>query len=250
MTNRVQLLRTTGTVLTFLSISINIPYILLIQNFEYDDILREPANYILTKFHEGGSGLIFTWFIFALLALLFIPASTFLQKVLAREDTTYLSAATIMGVLSGILQSIGLMRWVFVVPVLADQYVQQTTDRATRAAIAVVFQAINQYGGVVIGEHLGQTLLAFWTLGVGIAMLGSTYFKPWIAWFGLFTVPLLILGQSELLATVIPSIPVWKVTPIGFMLWELWLLITGVSLLLTANKYENSDKNSKQISRV
>lgn len=249
MTNRVQLLKITGAVLTFLSISINIPYILLIQNFEYDDILRAPTDYILTKFHEGGSGLIFTWFLFALLALLFIPASTFMQKVLTREDTVYLSAATLMGVLSGLLQSIGLMRWVFVVPVLANLYVQQTTDRATRAAVTVVFQAVHQYGGVVIGEHLGQTLLAFWTLGVGVAMLGSPFFKPWIAWFGLFTVPLLIIGQTELLATVIPSMPVLKVTPIGFMLWEVWLLITGVSLLLTANKHKNSDKN-QQISRV
>ncbi|RCJ32493.1 hypothetical protein A6770_18980 [Nostoc minutum NIES-26] len=249
MKDRVQLLRITGAVLTFLSISINIPYILLIQNFEYDDILRAPTNYILTKFHEGGSELIFTWFLFALLALLFIPASTFLQKVLTREDTVYLSAATLMGVLSGLLQSIGLMRWVFVVPVLADLYVQPTTDRATRSAVAVVFQAVHQYGGVVIGEHLGQTLLALWTLGVGVAMLGSPFFKSWIAWFGLFTVPLLILGQTELLATVIPSMPVWKVTPIGFMLWEVWLLITGVSLLLTANKYKSTDK-TQQLSRI
>lgn len=77
-------------------------------------------------------------------------------------------------------------------------------------AVSVVYQAVHQFGGVVIGEHLGQTLLACWTLGVGMAMLRSPLFKSWVAWLGLMTVPLLLLGQRELLATVIPAMPVLK----------------------------------------
>lgn len=78
----------------------------------------------------------------------------------------------------------------------------------------MIYQAVHQYGGVVIGEFLGQLLLMFWTLGVGVAMLRSLLCKPWLGWLGVATVPLMIVGQSELLATVMPSFPVWELTPI------------------------------------
>lgn len=234
--NRSQLTRTTGILFLALVILSNIPYILLIQTFEYDDILRKPVDYVLTQFHAGGTGLILTWFAFGLTALLFIPASLLLYKVMERQDSPYLYAATGMGMLSGILQALGLMRWVFVIPILATIQVDSSASAATKAAVAIAYQVVHQYGGVVIGEHLGQTLLVGWTIGVGIAMLRSPLFKPWIAWWGLFTTPLLLLGQSELLATVIPTLPVIETTPIGFILWEVWMLLVGISLLRVPQK--------------
>ncbi|BAY93341.1 MULTISPECIES: DUF4386 domain-containing protein [unclassified Tolypothrix] len=233
---RWQLVRNTGILLIFLVVLSNIPYILLIQTFEYDDILRQPVDYVLTQFHAGGARLILTWFTFGLAALLFIPASIMLHLALAREDKIYLPIATFMGAMSGILQALGLMRWVFVVPVLANLYTNTNASTATKEAVSVVYQAVHQYGGVLIGEHLGQTLLIGWTLGVGIAMRSSPLFKSWVAWWGLLTTPLLLLGQSELISTVIPSIPVIEATPVGFILWEVWLLIIGISLLRVPKK--------------
>lgn len=238
--NRLQLVRTTGILLILLVILSNIPYILLIQTFGYDDILRESVDVVLTKFQDGGTRLILTWFAFGLAALLFIPASLLLHHVLNLptqcNDHLYLSIATLMGAFSGILQAIGLMRWVFVVPVLANLYTNPAASTTTREAVSVVYQAVHQYGGVVIGEHLGQTLLIGWTLGTGLAMRSSPIFKTWVAWWGLFTTPLLVLGQSELLATVIPGMPVIETTPVGFILWEVWLLVVGISLLRVPQK--------------
>ncbi len=62
------------------------------------------------------------------------------------------------------------------------------------------------------------------------------FIKSWVGWWGLLTAPLLLLGQSELLATVIPTMPVVETTPIGFILWEVWLLLVGVSLLRVPQK--------------
>lgn len=234
--NRLQFVRTTGIFLILLVIFLNIPYIRLTQIFEYDDILREPISEVLTKFHAGGTQLILTWFAFGLSALLFIPASILLHRIVDRQDSPYLAIATVMGVLSGVLQAVGLMRWVFVVPLLANLYTDPASSLVTREAVKVVYQAVHQYGGVVIGEHLGQTLLVGWTIGVGIAMLRSPIFKRWVAWYGLMTTPMLLIGQSELLSTAIPSISVIELTPIGFILWEIWLLIVGLSLLIVSSQ--------------
>ncbi|MGJ3246384.1 MAG: DUF4386 domain-containing protein [Elainellaceae cyanobacterium] len=229
--NRLQITRSTGILFISLVILSNIPYILLTQTFEYDDILREPVDYVLTQFDAGGVALILTWFTFGLTALLLMPATIVLHSVIARKDTPYLLAATGMGAFSGILQAVGLMRWVFVIPILASIQVDPSTSEATRAAVAIAYQIVHQYGGVVIGEQLGQTLLIGWTTGVGIAMLQSPLVKPWVAWWGLLTTPLLLLGQSELLSTVIPGLPIVETTPIGFILWEVWILLIGISLL-------------------
>lgn len=234
--NRLKFVRYTGIFLILLVIFLNIPYIRLTQIFEYDDILREPVGDVLTKFHTGGTQLILTWFAFGLSALLFIPASILLHRIVDRQGSSYLAIATAMGILSGVLQAVGLMRWVFVVPLLANLYTDPASSLATRETVKVVYQAIHQYGGVVIGEHLGQTLLIGWTIGVGIAMLRSPIFKRWVAWYGLMTTPILLIGQSELLSTAIPSIPVVESTPIGFILWEIWLLIVGFSLLSVSPK--------------
>jgi hypothetical protein len=230
--NRLQLVRWTGTVIIALVVLLTIPYIVLIQTFEYDDILRQPVDVILTKFQAGGVSLIFTWFVFGVAALLFTPVSILLHKILMRDDIPYLTAATTLGAASGVLQSIGLMRWVFVVPILSNLYRSPNVSPGTREAVSVVFQAIHQYGGVIIGEHLGQMLMIGWTLGVSLVMQYSSLFKPWLAKLGLLTVPLLLVGQSELLATVIPTVPVLKTTAAGFILWEIWLLLLGISLLL------------------
>ncbi|MBE9182993.1 DUF4386 domain-containing protein [Oculatella sp. LEGE 06141] len=229
--NRLHIAKATGVLFILFALLINIPYLMLVQTFEYDDILREPTDYVLTQFHAGGTQLIITWFCFGFLSLLFIPAAVLLQRLLEREDTPYLFWATLVGVLSSILQAIGLLRWTFVIPLLANLYVDPDSTDATRAAIVVVYQTIHQYGGVLIGEQLGQTLLVCWTIGIGFTMLRSPYFKPWLGWVGLSTVPFWIVGQTELFATVIPATPVFELTPIGFMIWEVWLLLIGVVLL-------------------
>ncbi|WP_238360727.1 DUF4386 domain-containing protein [Iningainema tapete] len=207
----------------------------MIGHFQQIRLNAHSSTQAIAMFQSGGTGLILTWFIFALMALLFIPASAMLGKVLSRADTPYLSTATFMGVLSSTLQSVGLMRWVFVIPILAKEYVNSTSN-VRREAIAIAYQIVHQYGGVVIGEHLGQILLVGWTLGVSIAMLHSHLFKSWVGWLGIFTVPFWMLGQSELLATVIPSTPVWEVAAVGFMMWEVWLMIVGIFLLRASKK--------------
>ncbi|BAZ12566.1 hypothetical protein NIES4071_43970 [Calothrix sp. NIES-4071] len=47
----------------------------------------------------------------------------------------------------------------------------------------------------------------------------------------LASVSLWILGQSEFFAPVIEHAPVLETAPIGFILWEIWLIVVGVFLL-------------------
>jgi len=137
------------------AILVNVPYTLLIVNFDYPDILRQPTAEILAKFQAGGDALIYTWLAFAWIGLPILLGTVMLKRVLEKEASPFLEMATALGVIGFFVQLIGLLRWVFVVPVLARLFTDPTTDSVTKTSISGVFVAVHQYGGVVLGEHLG-----------------------------------------------------------------------------------------------
>jgi hypothetical protein len=96
-------------------IAASLPYSWLIAHFCYDDILREPTGKILTEFHSGGAALVLAWFAFAMSALMFIPVAMGFEKLLDAHWAS-VHGATMLGVASAIAQTIGLLRWVLVVP--------------------------------------------------------------------------------------------------------------------------------------
>jgi hypothetical protein len=96
----------------------------------------------------------------------------------------------------------------------------------------VIFQAIHQYGGVVMGEHIGQIFTIIWMVIVSLAILKSDIFKNWVAWFGIIASVIYFSAQTELLATVIPDFPVVPEAGfIGSLLWLIWMIVLGVFLV-------------------
>ncbi len=212
------------------AIALFIPYNLLIVIFEYPDILRQPTAIILSKFHEGGNSLIWTWFAFAITGIPLLPAYILLGQKLELK-TSLARMATTIGVIGLIVQMIGLLHWAFVVPVLADTFVS-ASDEATKAAAVMAFKTIHQFGGVILGEHLGQLFTIAWTVMISIALQRLQVIPNWVSYFAYVASAIYLLAQAELFATVMPSFPVWDLAGfIGSTLWLLWLVIIGVFFL-------------------
>ena len=211
---------------------VNIPYTLLIMNFDYPDILRQPTAEILTKFQVGGDTLIYTWLAFAWVGLPMLFGAIMLKQILTDEHAPFLETATTLGVIGFIVQVVGLLRWVFVVPALARLYTDPAADSATQAAVAAVFTAVHQYGGVILGEHMGQFLIILWMSMISGIMYKSKMFSKWVAVLGWVASAIYILAQTELLATAIPTVPVidWAGL-VGSLLWLVWMIVMGVYLV-------------------
>src|SRR4026207_481786 len=140
-----------GILLILGAVGVFIPYTVLTIIFDYPDILRMDPGFILTKFDEGGSSLILTWFLFALLGIPLIIAYILIGQKLENK-LSFVRWATTLGVISGIVQIIGLLRWTFVVPVLANNFVTAVSE-ASKESNKMIFQTIHQFGGVLLGEH-------------------------------------------------------------------------------------------------
>jgi Domain of unknown function (DUF4386) len=215
-----------GVLLVMGSVLVLIPYSILIQTFNYPDILRQDVGVILSTFHKGGNQLIMTWWAFAIVGLPLVEAYILLGQHLENK-IYFIRWATTLGVMGLIAQMIGLLRWTFVVPVLASNYV--TGSAMTQEVSKVAFQTIHQYGGVVLGEHIGQLFTIAWTLMMASAFHQLRLFPKWVSGWGYTAAGIYLLGQGELFATVIPSFPTWDLAGfLGSTLWLIWLVIVGV----------------------
>jgi hypothetical protein len=230
--------KTIGILLITGAIGVFIPYTILTIIFEYPDILRQETGTILTKFHAGGASLIGVWWAFAIMGLPLLVAYILIGQKFENK-LSFIRTATTLGIISGIVQIIGLLRWVFVVPVLANAYVTSSDD-STKAAAKITFQAIHQFGGVLLGEHIGQLFTIAWTVLIAYAFHKLKMFSKWIIWLGYIAAVIYLLAQAELFATVIPSFPVINIAGlIGSTLWLLWLVIIGIKFLTMKNRIGN-----------
>jgi hypothetical protein len=226
--------RITGLLLIVMPIAFNLCFVLLGRRFDYPNILRQPTGEILRRFQDGGTALKLIWHGFFLTAVAFVPLAILVGQVLAEDDLAVMPLATTFGVLAGVVQFLGMIRWPYLVPYLARTFLDPSSSEATRDAVAVVFQAFHRYAGVAVGEHLGYLFTGLWTLLVGVAMTQADLFPAWLGWPGIVLGLALIVGSIEFAGPFEET--GWRLAgmlvPIAYIVWSLWLVAAGLTLLL------------------
>lgn len=228
--------RLTGIATIALAVGFNVPFAILGSSFHYPDILREPSAIVLDRFHSGGAGLVLTWYAFMLSAALMIPVAAALATQLpALADRPTARMLTLLaGSAAGLLQAIGLSRWVFAVPALARIHTDPAATDAARAQAQATFDMLNNWGGVAIGEHLGQILTVTFVLAIAAAQLARKSRLDMVAGaVGLLAALMIALGLGEGIALAVGTAPglLGLFTVVGYMAFTVWLILTGSSLL-------------------
>src|SRR6185295_11967426 len=135
---------------------------------------------------------------------------------------------TVFGIIAGLVQTFGFLRWPLLVPHLAQAYLAPGASDAQRATAALVFEAFHRYAGVAVGEHLGYLSTSVWTFLVALVMLRSSLFGRWLGLSGM----LLALG----VATGLLEPAGWElagtINAFSYLAWALWLIVVGVVVLL------------------
>lgn len=225
-----------GAAALILAIAFNLPFALLAATFDYPDILRRPAGEVLDAFAAGGAPLILTWYAFALSAvglMFFAPVQALTTADWTRRPGLAVGAA-LMGALAGLAQAIGLFRWVFAVPALATLHAAPATDAATRASLETAFSLLNGWGGVAIGEHLGQILTLAWVILAALQALSNRQrlARPAAAVAALAVAGIGFgLGEGLSIALGHDAPLLALATVAGYLAFSLWLLITGAGLV-------------------
>ena len=223
-----------GVLLIALPLAFNAAFALLAARFDYPGILRRPTEEVLDRFRAGGSALVLLWWAFAMSALLFAPVAVLVSGALEGAGPTLRGLAATVGVLAAAVQFLGLVRWPFLVPYLARAIAEPDATGARKDTVDIVFQAFNRYLGVAVGEHLGYLLTGAWSVLVGVAILPDTVIPAWLGVVGIVIGTVLALCSLEFVGPFEPA--GWRLagaaTPIAYIAWSLWLIATGIALLL------------------
>jgi hypothetical protein len=210
----------TALLLIVVPLLFTVVFTLLEQHFEYPLILRKPAGYVLEAFHRGGTALLMLWYGMMFSALLFIPLAVGVGRHLKTGMLT-----VVFGIIAGLVQALGLARWVFLVPHLTTRYLDPTSSTSTRDAVLVLFDAFNQLLGVGIGEHLGYLFTGLWTLLVAQSLRRLR--RPWLGGTGIVVSLGILSGMLEATGAHWASIT----TSISYLLWSIWMISVGAMLL-------------------
>jgi hypothetical protein len=209
----------------------NATFALLGRRFDYPDILRRPTEEILERFRAGGSSLILLWWAFMLSGLLLIGAAVLLSQALGFGGV--LPLATTIGVLAGLVQMLGLLRWVYLVPSLARAHADPQSSPAQRETTAAIFREFHQYLGVGVGEHMGYLLTGVWSILVGIAITLGIVLPAWLGWPGILIGAALAVSSAEFLGS--NEERGWALAgaaiPFLYIAWSIWLLGLGIGLI-------------------
>jgi Domain of unknown function (DUF4386) len=182
--------------------------------------LGDPASVALPRLLEQEPIVRFGYLVYLAYSVLFLPVAVWTTRALTNGARSLLASTAIgFAVASTLARTIGILRWLTVMPGLARAY-PSAPDQ-----IALLYQALNGYGGG-IGELLGVSLFAVGWLGCTMVLAWRTGVAP--RW-------LIIAGGIATVALALPLIELAGVDPgaltsVGTTALQLWFLATAFVL--------------------
>ena len=217
-------IRTAGILLIAVPLIFTAGFTGLQMTFEYPDVLRHPAGEVLTRFAAAGVDLHLYWYAMMSAALLMTGAVIAIGLVFWGRDN-FLAALSIgAGVLAGLVQALGLLRWVMLVPSLAAMYVAPGATEIDKSMAVALFDAANHYLGMGVGEHLGYFFTSVWTALIAALLFRSNRV---IALLGFAIAAGVIAGILEPYGVPLTGL----INSVSYSLWALWTLAIGVVVL-------------------
>lgn len=206
-------------------------FALLAAVFQFPDVLRRSAAERLEMFQQAAALVRPTYWVLALTGFTQIAMAVFLFQSLRERGRTLPLFGLLFGVLAGVLQTLGFIRWVILIPYLARAMSDPRVPAETRQAITLVEGSFNRYAGMAVGEHVANLCLCLWTLSLALVMRRTPLFDRRLGTVGLIlaaTAFALALEPLELGTRALG-----RVVDVAFPAWLVWLVVIATSLLRT-----------------
>ena len=220
--------RLTSILLILCVLGFFIPFTILLAGLHFTD---QPASIAFPLFRQHSELILLSYYVIALSGLLLMGAILMLHRVLMGREVFAITIATVCGVLGGLMQAIGDLRWPFLLPSLATLYFDSSNNQVSRSTVAAIFQTVDQFAGVALSEHLYYLFIGTWSLLVGWYLLRSLHSARWLAWPGIISGCGLLISSIEQFDWPGIGSALLVVVLLSRILWGMWLLALAVMLL-------------------
>lgn len=196
-----------------------VAYSILGALFDFPEILRKSIAERFALFHLHETIIIPTYYAFAFTGILQILFSIYLFKIIDIKTSSGL-VGLIFGVLAGLCQTFGFIRWVVAIPYL--------TSLSSERDVSTFEGLLNSYFGMSIGEHLGSLFLAIWLFYMFLSMLQTDHFDKRLSTVALICGISMIPVAFEPLGSVFSSFAILSIPVYGLVIT--WMLLLAFSL--------------------
>lgn len=204
------------------------PLIILGAAINWPGSLDEPASVNLPLILEQYRAMMTGYSIYLVYSLLFWPMAYLTGRAIVIGDTenTLFRVANGFAALSALARALGIVRWLFAMPVLARLYTNPAVSENSKESISMVYEMLNAYAGG-IGELLGVNLFAsIWLVLISLLLIRSPQWPQWLSYFGFVVAASLLLNLLEVVGIDMGAMITVSVTLLHF-----WMLATAIVFL-------------------
>ena len=204
------------------------PLIILGAAINWPASLDEPASVNLPLILEQYKAMMTGYSIYLVYSLLFWPVAYLTGRAIVIGDTenTLFRVANGFAALSALARALGIVRWLFAMPVLARLYTNPAVSENFKESISMVYEMLNAYAGG-IGELLGVNLFAsIWLVLISVLLIRSPQWPQWLSYFGFVVAAALLLNLLEVVGIDMGAMITVSVTLLHF-----WMLATAIVFL-------------------
>lgn len=192
--------RAAGVLAALQTVLFLVPMAVLGQAIGWPASLRLPATEVLPLIAGQANAVLIGYGAYLTVSLALIPLAFAMRAWLATKGVVgwHSDAAAFVGAGAGLFKTLGIVRWLSVMPMLAGEY--KAADQSARQVIELSYRTINAYAGAV-GELLGVQLLSgIWLVAIGFALRQAD--KSWLGLGGI------VLGTMFLATALRVAFPV------------------------------------------
>lgn len=200
--------------------------LLLLPIFGYPDVAGGNTGDLFRAFDDNRTLVMSVFYVITLVELGRIPVAIGVYQLMPRSGATLVLA--VFGALGGVLRALDYILWTFLMPVLADTYLDPSATDATRDTATLMYEASFSYLGDGLGGNLGLLLLAVWAAGVSLQLLRARWAPTWLAVWGLFGAAGLFINYAEFLGSTEGFL---GLGPYGQIAFYTWLGAFGLTML-------------------
>ena len=231
---------TTAALLVSGAVLANVAFTWLGTTFDYPAVLKQPTDTVLAAFRDNQTAVMSGFLLLALASLVLAPMAVLVGRL---SDSRAMRVAVPVGIAAAAVQVIGLLRWPLLVPGYAAD--AASADPVVVASAHHAFETAHRLLGTALGETLGYTLTAAWTLLVVVA-LGRRFAGAWFVALGSVSAGLIATGVLSPLGIEIVDIANF----VGYVLWSIWLVAFAIVLVLRDRRARPSDVSPRRQTSV
>ncbi len=222
--------RPVGTVLIVESLLLFVPVAILGAAIDWPASLSRPAGVVLPLIATRAGAVTAGYFSYLVYSILFFPMAYLLSAYVegGRIESAAGRIAVGFAALSTLARSIGIVRWLTAMPILAGRWVE-----SPGRDIEIAYETLNSFAGG-LGESVGVGLFAgMWAAVAAVTILRRRTLPTWIGWFGVVSA----------VAVAVPIIEFFGVELGGLIsvttsVVHVWWLCTGVTLIVIRDPSE------------